>query len=402
MRAGLRKRDGAKKGASPPDAADSGAAKGSGFPLSKTRASRGSSSDAAATPTTPAAQRKASVELRAACEANDLARARAAMAAGANLQAALTPLGSAALHIAAFDGKLELASMLVKEGAPVDLRRASEGLDTPMILACQNGHTEVVELLVSAGASIHAPDDFGATPLFIASKNGSVSIVKRLIELKAGVNTVAHGLRNNAPLAAAAYMGHAAVVQTLLKSGARPELKCEDKQTAEDHAKREGHQKIVDILRTHHAFHASPHASATASPQRSIRINSADVMPGGAPSEGVPPQSPASGGGGGGGGGAAGGMGLIMSLADEQQELEYRTHLLEQVDLLQGLDRELLPGIAKALVAENFQSRQPIVNVGEPGYCMYVPPLPDLPTLLTLLHATPPAHLLASHILPIA
>ena len=201
--------------------------------------------------------RAANLELRAACEAEhlDLDFCRAALAEGASLEIGLTPFGSSALHIAAFDGKEELVTLFIEEGAPVDLRRPSEERDTPMILACQNGHVQVVELLADAGASIHIPDETGATPLFIASKNGHLEVVQMLIKRGAVVDAVAPGLRNNAPLAAAAYMGQTKVVRALLDAGANPEHKSSDSFTAEAHAKAEGHKKIADLLRRRAAQH---------------------------------------------------------------------------------------------------------------------------------------------------
>ena len=173
-------------------------------------------------------QRAANFELLAACEVGDARRAVAAVAAGASLCTALTPGGSAALHMAAFDGRCELASTLLKAGAPVDLRRHTEGLDTPLLLACQNGHTEVVGLLAAAGASVDLADEHGATPLFVASKNGHVGIIELLISKRAGLDTAAPAHQGNSPLAAAAFMGHATAVEALIAAGARLDAQAAD------------------------------------------------------------------------------------------------------------------------------------------------------------------------------
>ena len=46
------------------------------------------------------------------------------------------------LHLAAWSGKVEIARLLVDSGAEVD--SCSENGDTPLILACQHGNSDVV------------------------------------------------------------------------------------------------------------------------------------------------------------------------------------------------------------------------------------------------------------------
>ena len=62
---------------------------------------------------------------------------------------------------------------------------------------------------------------------------------------------------------------------------------------------------------------------------------------------------------------------LHFSMADEQATLAYRIELMQQVDLVQALDSELLPGLAKALVPKTFGPNETIIEVGEPADCMY-------------------------------
>eukprot|EP01043_Picozoa_sp_COSAG02_P050460 COSAG02_NODE_5188_length_4558_cov_2.133887_2_plen_341_part_00 len=249
----------------------------------------------------------------------------------------------------------------------MDLRRKSEGRDTPMILACQNGHAQLVELLADAGASVHIPDETGATPLFVASKNGHLGVVQALIARDAVVDSVAPGLQNNAPLGAAAYMGHTKVVRALLGAGADPQLKSSDNFTAEAHAKQEGHKKIADILRrgTTQFLARANHGPTGRAQVAGLGAGRSEGLP-----EGMPPIHSSS--------SDAGqaedeptGLDLLFSLADEQKTLQHRTELLQQVELVQGLDAELLPGLAKALVPRSFGPNEVIINVGEPADCMY-------------------------------
>jgi len=52
---------------------------------------------------------------------------------------------------------------------------------TPLFVACQCNHVEVVEELVSNGSDIHCQMVDGASPLFISSQNGHLRMVQYLI-----------------------------------------------------------------------------------------------------------------------------------------------------------------------------------------------------------------------------
>ena len=49
------------------------------------------------------------------------------------------------LHLAAWSGKVEVSRLLIEAGAEVNV--CSENGDTPLILACQHGNSEVVRCL---------------------------------------------------------------------------------------------------------------------------------------------------------------------------------------------------------------------------------------------------------------
>ena len=51
---------------------------------------------------------------------------------------------------------------------------------TPIFVASQNGHTDVVKLLASKVENPNEPRTGGVTPIFIASQNGYTKIVKFL------------------------------------------------------------------------------------------------------------------------------------------------------------------------------------------------------------------------------
>lgn len=125
------------------------------------------------------------------------------------------------LWIAAQQGHAEIVNMLIVAGADVD---APDGADhrTPLFQAAQNGHIEVVEALVEHGASLEAPSaSSGATPLFIAAARGHTAIVRLLLAAGARVDVTASAAgREDTPLGIATERGHHDVVALLEASDA--------------------------------------------------------------------------------------------------------------------------------------------------------------------------------------
>ncbi len=72
------------------------------------------------------------------------------------------------------------------------LMASSDRKRTPLKLAAESGETEVVIVLLEAGADPEAQDDYGQTPLHVAAKNGDVDIVTAMLE--AGANWKANTL----------------------------------------------------------------------------------------------------------------------------------------------------------------------------------------------------------------
>jgi len=93
----------------------------------------------------------------------------------------------------------------------------SEGRFTPaLILACRNGHVDIVRALIAADANLNREYDHD-TPLIAAARMGQLAVVQALLAAGANVNQSAFG--HTAVRAAAAY-GHTRIVETLLKAGA--------------------------------------------------------------------------------------------------------------------------------------------------------------------------------------
>ena len=77
---------------------------------------------------------------------------------------------------------------MIAAGANKETKTEDEAKTTPLLIAAYKGHTEIVKVLIAAGANIEAIDDEGYTPLEVAARNGHVEVVKLLLEKGAKVD----------------------------------------------------------------------------------------------------------------------------------------------------------------------------------------------------------------------
>jgi ankyrin repeat protein len=67
------------------------------------------------------------------------------------------------LHAACYDGRADIAELLIRLGAEVNAREVNGR--TPLHHAANNGHLEVIDVLVRHGARLAVRDNGGLTPL---------------------------------------------------------------------------------------------------------------------------------------------------------------------------------------------------------------------------------------------
>ena len=121
--------------------------------------------------------------------------------------------GDTCLTLAAYFGHTDIVRYLV--GLPdVDVNYHGRNNDTALHSAVDDGHRDVVELLIDAGADIEAQDSTGETPLHYACENGKLAILKML--LKAGADVCATDNRGTTCLMRAVHHGHTETVRYLV------------------------------------------------------------------------------------------------------------------------------------------------------------------------------------------
>ncbi|XP_039747690.1 uncharacterized protein LOC120624931 [Pararge aegeria] len=123
---------------------------------------------------------------------------------------------------------------------------------TPLHHACLNGHTEVVRLLLSAGASPAVLDKTGASPLHLAAWKGDSAIVTMLLAHNPPVNIDLVTADLETPLIMAAQYGSVKVVAQLVDRGADVSLRNVKDESALDLAAQYGRLPTVKhLLATH-------------------------------------------------------------------------------------------------------------------------------------------------------
>lgn len=138
------------------------------------------------------------------------------------------------LMTAARTGKVGAVRTLLARGADVHAKESRRG-QTALMWAAADGHVEVIEELIKAGADFRKPLDSGYTPLLFAVRQGHIGAVKALLKAGADVNEIVQvtrppklpegerPIRNGiTPLHLAVANAHFELASELLDAGADP------------------------------------------------------------------------------------------------------------------------------------------------------------------------------------
>jgi ankyrin repeat protein len=145
------------------------------------------------------------------------------------------------LHVAAQRGDVALAVALIMDD-PSEVNVRDKYGATPLSIAAQEGHLEMVRLLLEKGAAIDVKTNYRGAPLSTAAFYSSPMVVKLLLE-KGPVDAV-----GATPLYVAALEGNVAVVKLLLEKGAAVEARADDGGTPLAIAAQQAHLDVVQML----------------------------------------------------------------------------------------------------------------------------------------------------------
>jgi ankyrin repeat protein len=137
--------------------------------------------------------------------------------------------GKTPLHIA-MHGNLELTKLLLDAGASVHERLFEEDHsrrprpppsagNTPLHWAAETGRLDLAKLLLENGADVNAKNQASQTPLHFAARANQIELAKFLFASRAKINS--RDTSGRTPLHEATLKGHKEMVQWLLEQGGR-------------------------------------------------------------------------------------------------------------------------------------------------------------------------------------
>ncbi|CAK9096807.1 Ankyrin-3 (ANK-3) (Ankyrin-G) [Durusdinium trenchii] len=151
--------------------------------------------------------------------------------------------GFTALHVAAYEGDLELVGQLLEAGADQD--KATNVGTTALHSATRGGHAEVVRFLLEAGAKPNKWSYYEGTALHVATEHADLKLLELLLAHGADANIV--NSMSETPLHLAARAGRKVVVRRLLEAKADADKATSEGLTALDFAIQQGHQEVVQL-----------------------------------------------------------------------------------------------------------------------------------------------------------
>ena len=148
--------------------------------------------------------------------------------------------------------------------------------DTPLHIACANGHLAVCKLLFENHSNIEATNSWNErTPLHIACRVGHLDICKLLLENRANIEATDRKYRT--PLHNACSKGHLDICKLLLENHANIEAPDWSEFAPLDHACVKGHLDVCKLLLENHANIEATHNKRSAPLHRACSCGHLDV-----------------------------------------------------------------------------------------------------------------------------
>ena len=152
--------------------------------------------------------------------------------------------GLGAFHLACLNGHTDVVNILLAAGISPEV--TTNSLMTPLMMGCWNGHSVVVSTLLTSGADPNMTKRNGWTPLMIGGRNGHIEVVELLLKAKVDLNASLED--GTTAIYIASENGHSVVVSTLLTSGADPNMAKSNGWTPLMIGGRNGHIEVVELL----------------------------------------------------------------------------------------------------------------------------------------------------------
>ena len=216
--------------------------------------------------------------LQAACKQGNLSTAKFLIDSGADINMQGGEYVRAIFAaIASEDGHFEMVKILLDKGA--DMAVVNQDGDTPLINAVYYGHIEVARLLLDRGANLFVTNNNGSTPLIIAAVYNHFELVEFLLDkgadqtvvdqdgdsslmcailrghlevvrllLDRGASLTTYNNAGFSPLSFAANHGHPNIVKLLLERGADLTITCQHGNPPTHYAAQNGHLEVVRLL----------------------------------------------------------------------------------------------------------------------------------------------------------
>ena len=154
--------------------------------------------------------------------------------------------GGTPLHFAALYGIRDVAEFLTNVSWQKINAVGASHKETPLIVASEMGHVEIVRVLLERGANPDVQDGRERTALHWGLKEGHLEVAELLLERGATANTA--DVTGQAPLHLASREGHVVITQLLLKQGADPNAKDGSGRSSLHWASQEGHLEVAQLL----------------------------------------------------------------------------------------------------------------------------------------------------------
>ncbi|MDX2564794.1 ankyrin repeat domain-containing protein [Streptomyces sp. TX20-6-3] len=188
--------------------------------------------------------------LLAAAAHGDTVAVRAALAAGARVEARDRRRRTPLLHAARHD-HVDTARILLAAGA--DPNAQDDRCDSPWLVTGATGGVAMMRTLLPAGPDLRLTDRHGGTALIPAAERGHVAYVRAVLaetDIDVDhVNRLGWTALLEAVILGTGGRAHQNVVALLLAAGADPGLPDPHGDTALDHATRHGLTEIASLLR---------------------------------------------------------------------------------------------------------------------------------------------------------